>query len=327
MKNSIPSGTTNSTGEVSLIEHYLESAASASRRSRFIVIVLLTASVLAFMALWNSLPWSWNQVRLNNLEDIIFYWPLNSEVEKRLSENIDRRDELARFREIQALVEGAGHHPETASRSEKEAFRWNTELQLYHLRSIRTERIVNVDIPIAGASFDINDLALFSGITFLPILLLLRYSLSRECQNLSLFGEIAGSKLTWPVYNLLATRQFLTVPPLKNANGLDPELVDIASVRQKYLSPLGSRERAIWRIMPKFLVWIPVLITSAVVINDYATFDIGANLSMTRAKVSIFLSVALLVLLVGVAASAYQMWRRIDRVWKELHEEASSLQS
>jgi len=309
------------------IHEYLDSAAAASRRSRFIVVVLVTASVLSFMALWNSLGRSWTDMRVKNLEDLIRYWPLDGEVERRLGEDWRRRGELERLDVLRNLARGMGYFPDAASSEESSTILRSLEIRLFHLRRVRADRVLNIDIPVVGASFDVNDLAIFSGITFFIILLLLRYSLARECQNLCVFADIAGADLDRTLYNLLATRQFLTVPPMRHRSHAGNDEIDPNSPSQRYLALQGYRGSAFWRAMPKFMVWAPALIIGTIVINDYRTFAIGAELSMERTKESTFLSVAFLVLVCGVAASAYRMWRRIDSVWRELDEEIWKVES
>ncbi len=47
----------------------IEASAAASDRARFVIFIIITASILVFCAMWNSWIYSWSNMRLSRAED------------------------------------------------------------------------------------------------------------------------------------------------------------------------------------------------------------------------------------------------------------------
>lgn len=72
-----------------------------------------------------------------------------------------------------------------------------------------------ITIPVFGISIDVNDLGAVGGFSLFIIVLLLRFSLSREIKNLNVsFREAARHDKLSPFYHALAMRQVLTMPKM-----------------------------------------------------------------------------------------------------------------
>jgi hypothetical protein len=56
------------------VKSALEAAGESAHRCRAVSLALVTASVLAFMAWWNSVSWSWIHVRETRLDEAVSYW-------------------------------------------------------------------------------------------------------------------------------------------------------------------------------------------------------------------------------------------------------------
>lgn len=166
------------------LEDYIKETKEAGIRARQIVFLLSLASILSFMAYWNSRSNAWSQSRLEFIESAL-------ECYQTYSKNCD--NEL-----IQKYIK---EHGKIHLDNRNDIFRQlNRESYL-------------VRVPILGIAFDINDLGVFSGFTFTFLLLLFWFSLEREEENLHMVFEMAvkeGKLLE--TYNYLSMSQVLTLP-------------------------------------------------------------------------------------------------------------------
>lgn len=79
------------------------------------------------------------------------------------------------------------------------------------------DNVIWITIPVFGISIDVNDLGTIGGFALFIIVLLLRFSLSREIKNLNLsFREAVRHDKLRSFYYLLAMRQVLTVPQMES---------------------------------------------------------------------------------------------------------------
>jgi hypothetical protein len=177
MSNKIDSSKIGPTFE---IKDYLEAANDAASRTRTVTIVLIIATVLIGIGFWNSAKWSWpkHRVRTAYNADIL---------ESKFLEGIEN----PQFEE------------------------YKKHLQDHILRAY-VDNVYFIKIPFFGIAFDVNDLGAIGGLSFIIILLLLRFSLSREIKNLNVsFREAESHDQLCYFYHALAMRQVFTVPEMK----------------------------------------------------------------------------------------------------------------
>jgi hypothetical protein len=112
-----------------------------------------------------------------------------------------------------------------------------------------------IKVPFFGISFDVNDLGLFGSAGFLVILTCYRFFLSRELDNLQISFTAARSlgklELT-RFYQLLSMRQVFTIPNTE-------------------FSGNGRLQGLFRKCVAKLITWIPLILLSAVIRNDYQT--------------------------------------------------------
>lgn len=288
------------------LRNYIEAAGESSRRSRTFSVILITASILFFMAFWNSAEWSWNKHRMKIYEDVIKFWPLDKEDKdfKKLHKNDESL--YKRYKKAKKFAKEKFHYDHSIYKGKEndiENFRQIVMLKLSALQDIRSGGVINIEVPFFGTSFDINDLGIFSGITFFIILLMLGYSLSREHENIAFFtNEIDDIESKHYYYSMLATKQVLTVPP-------------------KELSQ--ERFWKIWKIMPRILVWVPVIINFSIVFNDCITIKIGENVSCFRAWLGVFLGGTFFIIVFLIAYRCNKIWKTIDKEWENMFKKVS----
>ncbi len=110
--------------------------------------------------------------------------------------------------------------------------KFRTQLQQETVKAY-VENIRFVRAPFFGIAFDVNDLGLVGGVAVIIILLLMRYSLSREIKNLNISLREAVDHGKLPAfYHALAMRQVFTVPHMKGEKrnkwlGVAPRIISI----------------------------------------------------------------------------------------------------
>lgn len=167
------------------------------------------------------------------------------------------------------------------------------------LEDARTGNILLIHIPFSGNVFDVNTLGLWGGITFTVILLMFRFSLWREYNNLKLaFNEAKPEHLRY-CYLALAMQQVLTVPPALAQN-------------QPHLKPQGKVIQLLY--LPPFLIQL------AIIVNDVRTESIGEIFSSYLALISIGLSGLLLMAIVRLTLRCLKLSFAIDKEWETAAE-------
>jgi hypothetical protein len=364
------------------LKPFIESTIDAAARFRRVLIVMITASILAFGAFWNSLNETWFNSRIATARNGEAFLTLEdtynrlTEIEEELGALEQRstggqrwifsfiEEQKFKLKQEQELKEKKQQEPDEKKQQElkekklkleqeqkrllsdanrilegrfhrdikiTEAKKLKEELDrldyepikgwigqrmipnkeqaaqyAQKLEEARTGNILLIHIPFFGTVFDVNALGLWGGLTFAVLLLLFRFSLWREYNNLRLtFTETKSAHLRF-CYRSLAMQQVLTVPP-----ALSP--------RQPYLKPKGS--------VVQWLYFPPLIIQTLIFLNDLRTSDIGGmfnfNLTMISTVASLFLWGSIAVL----TDRCLQLSAAIDEEWDKAAQairEASS---
>ena len=171
-------------------------------------------------------------------------------------------------------------------------------------------RVLGVNIPILGASMDINDLSLMAGLSFSILLSWFQFSLRRQHDNVKKLFEIAkehGELST--AYDLLAMTQVLTVPPARNAN-----------------SPAFSFARRLSRL-PSLILWTSVIAQGVVLGNDVETMQHGDILAPHVSTIETCLAFVLFAYMIIRTSQCFKMMSETYEQWKEACEESSPKKS
>ena len=250
------------------LAHYVEIFRGSADRVRYVIFVIIVFSIVILVAQWNTTDLSWVPQRyrkLNELYDAVRRMP-----EPAADERV-RKQTRARFLSRDDLKENLSEY-----------------------RKLRVEHVFLVQMPGMGATFDINDLGLFSGITYVLLLLLLLFSLMREHENLylALFkvrrlhdrpGTIADGESTANyLYHSLAMSQVLSSPPtlaqwrpssfkiaILNVVFIVPAAVQAYIIYVNYQTlPIAQSYGASTSVMfPQYVLFILVVIMGALAIT------------------------------------------------------------
>lgn len=175
------------------------------------------------------------------------------------------------------------------------------------LGSAKVNYIVLWHIPFFGTVFDVNELGLLGGFTFVVILMWFRFSLWREYFNLrSTFEEARSVDGLESCYKYLAMSQVLTVPPT--------------------LSNIQYQERP-WGKVVRCLYLLPAAVLTAVVAYDCYSFQIGWVVSKFNTVFSISASICFLVLTILLTFWCFRLSNEIDQEWEDRSEEIKQHQT
>jgi len=248
------------------IQDYLDASSDAAVRTRNASIALVIASVLLFAGLLNSLQSSWMLQRLQNSS----HWSSPYVATK------------------------IGPPPDTGDRAAMEAY--GARYQQFYGSLVRSyvENAFVIRVPFFGFAIDANDLGLVGGVAFVVLLVMFRFCVSREVDNLrTSFEEAEQLGQLQEFYKLLSMRQVFTIPPSGHIR------------RTAFL---------VWT--PKLFCFAPLAIYLAVCLHDVVTGGIGQILSDAHTRI-LFVSEWILAVSIAVlTAMAITRLRRLDSEWE-----------
>ena len=161
----------------------------------------------------------------------------------------------------------------------------------------RLETVVIVHLPIIGVTFDVNDLGMFAGMSFIALMFALRLVLVRELESVrTVFRYAHESATSQYTYELLAMTQVLTIPP-------------------KYKSRF--RPGRAWSRAPMFLIWLPLIVQCVLFFEDLSTINLGASTSQGLTIVTLLIGFAALFILLILTAMCWHCAGLIDHEWAE----------
>lgn len=166
------------------ITDYVDAAGDAAGRTRAIAIVLVISCVLIFIGFLNSFHASWPTERIRAAFD---------------GKNLG----------IFNMLKAEPYFPTT---KEKDDYR--NRLREEVVRAY-VDNVRFIKLPFFGIAIDVNDLGVIGGMGLFMIMLVMRFSLSREVKNLNVsFREAFYAEKLKQFYHALAMRQVFTVPEM-----------------------------------------------------------------------------------------------------------------
>lgn len=250
------------------IRDYLDATSDAAKRTRSSTIAVVVASVLVFAGLINSLQNSWLMARV------------------KASNEIDNPYVRGKIGEPPKLRDG----PEWDRYKERYREFYSALMRTY------VDSTYVIRVPFFGFRVDCNDLGVLGGLAFVVLLVMLRFNISREVDNLKVsFKAAVENDNLDEFYTLLAMRQVFTVPPSSGA--------------------INRTSFLVW--VPKLFCFAPLAVHTAVSAHDVLTMTIGETLSSLHTFIlfecEAVLEIAIILLTIMVIARL----RRVDRLWEE----------
>lgn len=233
------------------VEKICETSNSSSGHTRSVLYIIVIVNILSLIAVMNTCYFNWSKHRIDHYRSEL----------RNLRNRLDTTNAIHLKQSLRDTIE-------YDSLSYTEAI------------SSQNEHFGIVSIPLLSNSFDINDLSLVSGITFLILTIILSFTLTREISNLEIalhaitdrYPKNADSskfphllkkelrdfnfKRRMHHYNFLSMNEIFNLPPLRVGSD--------GAMKSRIASQL---------IMKMF--YFPFIIYSIIFINDLLTLTNG----------------------------------------------------
>lgn len=291
--------------EKDFLHQYTQAAKESTDRTRKILLLMIVASILMFAAYWNSRSWGWTSSRLALAKatfDIL-------DNEKQRMKN-PSYPELKTPPGEEKLYDNAREYikdwPSRTWYQAQESVFWS--------QKIRTEQVGQIQVPVLGISFDVNDLGMLGGFTLIVLLLWVNYSLWHQSNNFKLafdFAESVGAKeldregknrILYHTYQDMAMHQVLTIPPRPGSD-----------------VPPGSKPDRfnVWiRKASKLLYALPLIVHTTVVANDWLTIKTGMRVNLKGTIIILTTGTIFWCLIAILTFLCFYMWRKTYSTWK-----------
>lgn len=341
MSRNINSNDVADEGELT-VKEYLESAAEASRRTRFITITMTVASVLVLVSVLNSTDAGWISLRIDALQRKKLY-------------------AVKKFPLLCACLDVAQHHCDTLTTKEKTDVQL-TFFELEQLRKVKgdrdaeneakarlqeicteetarlngfTEALIRssaetkytVRVPFFGAAFDVNDVGILAGVGLLVVLVLLRLSLRSLIINIRVgFKKAFDVNEEKDFYDVLASRQVFTFPPVADKR---QEVVRMQGWIEKHwrkrwrglaTDEWSANRTKTLRFIPHLLSLVPTLFYGLQFYNDLNSSHYGFYLHSGRTWLLLILEGIFLGAIFVFGVWCITKWNELDKIWDYFEE-------
>lgn len=318
----------------SQVKHYIQALKGASARISYVMIAATVVSIFAIIGLINSLENGWFSSRLELARAAAMVWESGStdsnntidDMKMEVSE-IDGSQEIESEFQTQKRVgsitptANMENAPRSGSNIDPDlkirAIMWIEQHNITSIAEIEDIILIFEEVwvhsatilhvPILGIVFDINDLGMITGISFVILMIMLVFSISRYHENLFLSiwfvrdiskkeeEPIAPESMANLVYHSLAMTQIFNNPPT------------LARYKAK-----GSA----WPLKVVFIT-IPI-IQGAIFIHDISTIDIGQVYNTSFTIISLLVQVISIIINAIIAYMCWHYVRASGIRWKRV---------
>jgi hypothetical protein len=268
------------------LKPYLDAVSESASRVRKLIFVIITASVLFFIPEWNEFPTNWGNSRIEIVRAGLKYWGWSPSVRQGLATDdpaaLDLFDRSQRYADLKGI--------ESTNELTKE------------LEMLQGQRGYVIGIPAFDVVIQTNDIGIFSGFSFVVLLVMLRMSVSRALSNLKMtFARTLEDdmkedrKLREELYNLLSMQQVLTVPPAKHL----------------------KRPSALWIYLAKAFIFLPFLVQMTIACNDVYTYKVGLILNPTSTGIALLGNMLFLGFVIMLTGAYLNLSFDYDKVFRK----------
>lgn len=361
------------------ISPFLEAVIIASNRSRNVLLILSTASILALIGVINTRPFNWMTERISFTTNNIEFLRANKEIKEKEQKIAELTEECRNSNRLAAptptpttrrntqTVNSASINTQTVNISTNTNTNSNSnwrnssceqlhtlnnevgklkeniadgrfrgsrefygalnkdfkllenpnstlyanelkkvETDLEILLKMRREAITYFKIPFFGTNFDINDLIIVSGITFIVILIWLRLSLWTELNSTHQVFERVDDNELIDCYEYLSMYLVFTIPKTLDSD----------------LKKFGEKQ---WKWIMLLLMALPLITHFLVLANDLFTISKGTSVSIRNTMLGFILGFAALVAITLLTISCLSLTVTINRLWREQGKKINDL--
>ncbi|MBC8031269.1 MAG: hypothetical protein H7Z16_14240 [Pyrinomonadaceae bacterium] len=291
-----------------LLKQYTDAAKESTDRTRRILLIMVVASILMATACWNSRSGGWVNSRLamaKAVDDILNpnhnIPPSGIPNATLIAEGKLPVGQETLYKNAQRFIKETGRTPNQAHQS------------LLWAQKVRVEQTSQIHVPVLGISFDVNDLGLLGGVTFIVLLMWVNYSLWHHSNNLKLAFEYArqletdkdNPRVLYHTYQNLAMHQVLTIPP-----------------RPASVKATNPGARKLWmRKLSKFLYALPLIVQAAVVGHDWYTSPVGLEVNWAATWIVLIAGTVFLVFIAALTVTCFIRWKETFKTWKTVADD------
>jgi hypothetical protein len=301
---------------------YVHALTSSSHRIRYLIFAVAITTVVVFVAYRHGNPYGWTMSRVRLLRQVLVadIWDTQGKLKgsKELEECAlevqatapkwplmmgDREAEIAGISARHGF-QGANcwqldYVVSKLGLSDRDA----VENWLGKIEQAQVDGIIVMKIPFLGAPFDVNDLGIFSGLTYTVLIITLWFAMVRHQENLYL--------AMWKVRELI--REEDGRRPQGRANLLYHSL----SMSQLFTTPptLARWETGFTDWLPRSFFLLPPVMQWFIIRNDLNTFDRGSMVNERAAAVGWWFEVVTFGVIAMGAIVCILYARASDQLW------------
>jgi hypothetical protein len=281
--------------------HFLDAVSASATRVRQVLIVMSTASIIVFAAVWNSVEFSWLRWR-GEVATTLEIWTTYQQDDKEKKRWDAQKEKAASGQATKVEREQLATWQKKLATGEKYAGGAFLPLtQIKELAKKQREMVLDsatvIRIPFFGVVIDSNDTTLVGGFTLVIILMWLRLSLWRQCSNLSMaFSQAETVHRLEFAYRYVSMQQVLSVPP--------PTADGDRRTRPKH----GA---------PPILFWLAAIVQAIALAFDLMTFDAVRHETTTyvHAVVQTIVAGYLLAVIIVLTLQCHQLRNEVNTIW------------
>lgn len=202
--------------------------------------------------------------------------------------------------------------------------KYDLDNRINDMYKIKLSAISRVNIPILGASFDVNDLAIMAGLSLSILLYILLFAYNREYDNLSI-SMISISKR----YSDHADETLFNEMGFK-----EEQLIAINKIRREYhynyltmnelftLPTLVTHKKRnnIEKLATYIVLFPPIIAYTLVVVSNLYTLDIGMKQSVTNTIYNLLLGTACWMSILVITYLLIQRKIRFVNLWQQYYD-------
>lgn len=282
-----------------ILLEYITLAHRSATAPRVIFLFLIFSSVVSFFGNWNARDGSWINTRLRVFRNALDW----------------------RYREpptTQATAEETEAYSAAKRLYEELGLRKTDDLKelILVLEEMKTQGVRTIHIPVLGVVFDVNDLGIFSGVVFVVALLMYRFSLARELQNIRVAHRRAEMMDTerCELQQIVADN-----PACTTYRRLLYELLSMGQVMVVTPGPVPAPWH--WQHACKVGIFFPFVVQLLILVTDLMSHSTGLAMSVPSTLIVLMTSFACLVIVGILIYSSLNIWRAMETFWLDLAKE------
>lgn len=319
------------------VSEICKTANESSKTTRSVLYLIVFMCVLAFIANWNTRSNSWLKSYSNILS--LKHDSIEAEIKNTniiiTSYNLNR-DSI--YKNV-ALPDSAKYRNAVESKEFLEHYIKDVDYKREQLVRVHVSNVLRVTLPAIGATFDVNDLPIISGLSFTILLFMFLYISKREYENLCLsFLTITHRYTKYADYdffkNNMKNLKATFVETERSEEVEDLVIEKINRIRREYHynyltmnevftlpNLIYNRKRGLIEKMLTFIIFLPAFIThSYILLSDISTYKSGISINPDGTFFGLLFGMAFWILIVVITYHLLDLKSKFIITWDDFYE-------